>query len=100
MIFREFEETLDAMQNDIDQLENEKAELKERLQTQSKRSTFTDLMMRSSNLNSAPKSTGSSLGSFDDNIHLTLIFDVLQLHPEKSLILLFLSSRSNLYNGS
>jgi len=56
---REFEETLDAMQNDIDQLENEKAELKERLQTQSKRSTFTDLMMRSSNLNSAPKSTDS-----------------------------------------
>lgn len=34
---REFEETMDALQADIDQLEAEKAELKQRLNSQSKR---------------------------------------------------------------
>lgn len=34
--FREFEETMDALQADIDQLEAEKAELKQRINTQSK----------------------------------------------------------------
>ncbi len=36
LIFREFEETMDALQADIDQLEAEKAELKQRINTQSK----------------------------------------------------------------
>lgn len=35
---REFEETMDALQADIDQLESEKAELKQRLNSQSKMS--------------------------------------------------------------
>lgn len=34
--FREFEETMDALQADIDQLEAEKAELKQRINNQSK----------------------------------------------------------------
>lgn len=34
---REFEETMDALQADIDQLESEKVELKQRLNNQSKR---------------------------------------------------------------
>lgn len=34
--FREFEETMDALQADIDQLEAEKAELKQRLNSQSR----------------------------------------------------------------
>ena len=33
---REFEETMDALQADIDQLESEKAELKQRINSQSK----------------------------------------------------------------
>lgn len=33
---REFEETMDALQADIDQLESEKAELKQRVNSQSK----------------------------------------------------------------
>lgn len=36
LIFREFEETMDALQADIDQLEAEKAELKQRINSQSK----------------------------------------------------------------
>lgn len=35
---REFEETMDALQADIDQLESEKAELKQRVNSQSKMS--------------------------------------------------------------
>lgn len=35
-IHREFEETMDALQADIDQLEAEKAELKQRINSQSK----------------------------------------------------------------
>lgn len=37
LFHREFEETMDALQADIDQLEAEKAELKQRLNSQSKR---------------------------------------------------------------
>lgn len=36
LTFREFEETMDALQADIDQLEAEKAELKQRINSQSK----------------------------------------------------------------
>lgn len=36
LTFREFEETMDALQADIDQLEAEKAELKQRINNQSK----------------------------------------------------------------
>lgn len=36
LILREFEETMDALQADIDQLEAEKAELKQRINNQSK----------------------------------------------------------------
>lgn len=36
IIYREFEETMDALQADIDQLEAEKAELKQRINNQSK----------------------------------------------------------------
>lgn len=35
-LYREFEETMDALQADIDQLESEKAELKLRISSQSK----------------------------------------------------------------
>lgn len=35
-LIREFEETMDALQADIDQLEAEKAELKQRINNQSK----------------------------------------------------------------
>lgn len=37
LFHREFEETMDALQADIDQLEAEKAELKQPLNSQSKR---------------------------------------------------------------
>lgn len=37
LLHREFEETMDALQADIDQLEAEKVELKQRLNSQSKR---------------------------------------------------------------
>ena len=36
VFLREFEETMDALQADIDQLESEKAELKQRINSQSK----------------------------------------------------------------
>lgn len=39
VLCRDFEETMDALQADIDQLESEKAELKQRLNSQSKMST-------------------------------------------------------------
>ena len=58
---REFDETLDAMQNDIDQLEAEKSELKERIQAQQKRSVFQDLGMRRPTVTQPPQQMGQLL---------------------------------------
>lgn len=48
VFLREFEETLDALQSDIDTLEAEKAELKERLKVLSKKSLLENLSRQSS----------------------------------------------------
>ena len=58
LLSREFDETLDAMQNDIDQLEAEKSELKERIQAQQKRSVFQDLGMRRPTVTQPPQQMG------------------------------------------
>ena len=41
--FREFEETMDALQTDIDNLEREKVEMKKRLDSYSKKTLLADL---------------------------------------------------------
>jgi hypothetical protein len=48
MLLREFEETMDALQQDIDALETEKMELKERLRIISKKSLLEGLSRQSS----------------------------------------------------
>jgi len=62
---REYDETLDALQNDIDALEAEKAELKQRLlsvQT-SKRNVFSELGMKPSGLGTAMPGAASGIAS-------------------------------------
>lgn len=47
-LYREFEETMDALQQDVDALESEKLELKERLRLISKKSLLEGLSRQSS----------------------------------------------------
>jgi len=50
--FREFEETMDELQNDIDNLEREKADMKKRLDAYSKKSLLADLARHASSSSS------------------------------------------------
>jgi len=50
--FREFEETMDALQNDIDNLEREKVDMKKRLDAYSKKSLLADLARHASSSSS------------------------------------------------
>lgn len=51
-IFREYEETMDALQNDIDNLEREKVDMKKRLDAYSKKSLLADLARHASSSSS------------------------------------------------
>ena len=51
-LFREFEETMDALQVDIDNLEREKVEMKKRLDAYSKKSLLADLARHASSSSS------------------------------------------------
>ena len=50
--FREFEETMDALQSDIDNLEREKIDMKKRLDAYSKKSLLADLARHASSSSS------------------------------------------------
>ena len=50
--FREYEETMDELQNDIDNLEREKVDLKKRLDAYSKKSLLADLARHASSSSS------------------------------------------------
>ena len=52
LFFREFEETMDALQNDIDHLEREKVDMKKRLDAYSKKSLLADLARHASSSSS------------------------------------------------
>ena len=60
---REYDETLDALQNDIDTLEAEKAELKQRLSAHAKRGTLSDLGLRAPTLGATSPTTSSGIAS-------------------------------------
>ena len=64
MLRRKYDETLDALQSDIDTLEDEKAELKKRLVAQSKqRNVLTDLAFKSPAIGAAVPGAGSEIAS-------------------------------------
>ena len=52
LFFREYEETMDALQNDIDNLEREKADMKKRIDAYSKKSLLADLARHASSSSS------------------------------------------------
>ena len=66
-VFREYEETMDALQNDIDNLEREKVDMKKRLDAYSKKSLLADLARHASSSSSIAAVVAGT------EIHLDLI---------------------------
>merc|ERR1719228_2939831 len=60
---REFEETLDHLQNDIDSLESERGELKDRMKMMSKKALIEGLTKSSMSASPGPASLGPSVPS-------------------------------------
>lgn len=63
-MYREFEETMDALQADIDALEVEKAELKERLRVLSKKQLLEGLVSSQRSPGSSGGAVGAAGGAF------------------------------------